>query len=155
MSAPVWRKSSYSGGASGNCIEVGTTKDTVVVRDTKDHGNGPVLTFGREAWEAFASAIKSRLQRTLPVSLAVNASSLCTSRPVGAGSGVGVVAYLVPELAVMLGTWRSPATLPGRLGCRREPCWPTENSLGRLGPGSMNLRLEPLRQSRSRGSSPP
>src|ERR1035437_731921 len=100
MSAPVWRKSSYSGGASGNCIEVGTTKDTVVVRDTKDHGNGPVLTFGREAWEAFASAIKSRLQRTLPVSLAVNASSLCTSRPVGAGSGVGVVAYLVPELAL-------------------------------------------------------
>jgi len=31
-----WRKSSYSGGSGGNCIEVGSGQDVIVVRDTKD-----------------------------------------------------------------------------------------------------------------------
>jgi hypothetical protein len=36
-----WRKSSYSGGEGGNCIEVGTDADGLVqVRDTQDR-TGP------------------------------------------------------------------------------------------------------------------
>jgi hypothetical protein len=67
MSA-MWRKSSYSGSGGGECTEVATVPGAVLVRDSKNP-DGPRLTFGREAWEAFASAIKS-LQRTAPVSLA-------------------------------------------------------------------------------------
>jgi len=36
-----WRKSSYSGGNGGNCIEVGGGKGTVAVRDTKQADRGP------------------------------------------------------------------------------------------------------------------
>lgn len=54
-----WRKSSYSGGNGAECVEVGMTTGTVLVRDTKDNGNGPVLAFGREAWEAFAVKVKT------------------------------------------------------------------------------------------------
>jgi Domain of unknown function (DUF397) len=58
MEAMNWRKSSYSGGASGNCAEVATVPGAVLVRDTKDQ-DGPVLTFGRRAWEAFAARVKA------------------------------------------------------------------------------------------------
>jgi hypothetical protein len=54
-----WRKSSYSGAQGGNCVEVGTGAAHVIVRDTKDHGAGPKLAFGPEAWEAFAAWVKS------------------------------------------------------------------------------------------------
>jgi hypothetical protein len=64
MSA-MWRKSSYSGSGGGECTEVATVPGAVLVRDSKNP-DGPRLAFGREAWEAFASAIKSRLQRNNP-----------------------------------------------------------------------------------------
>lgn len=54
-----WRKSSYSGGNGGNCIEVGAGKDTVAVRDTKQADKGPVLVFGPAAWRRFADRLKS------------------------------------------------------------------------------------------------
>ena len=54
-----WRKSSYSGGNGAECIEVGTDASTVLVRDTKDSGTGPVLAFGRGAWERFAAKVKT------------------------------------------------------------------------------------------------
>lgn len=49
-----WRKSSYS--ANGvNCVEVATNLCGIVaVRDSKDR-DGPVLTFDRTEWEAFAA----------------------------------------------------------------------------------------------------
>lgn len=47
-----WRKSSYSGGQGGNCIEVADLTGTVAVRDSKDQ-TGPTLTFTPEAWSAF------------------------------------------------------------------------------------------------------
>jgi hypothetical protein len=52
-----WRKSSYSGGNGGSCVEVANT-DHVLVRDTTQDGNGPVLTFTTAAWEAFATKVK-------------------------------------------------------------------------------------------------
>ena len=56
----TWRKSSYSGGNGGNCIEVGAQADAcrVVVRDTKDR-QGPVLTFRPETWRQFADQVKT------------------------------------------------------------------------------------------------
>jgi uncharacterized protein DUF397 len=56
----TWRKSSYSGGNGGNCIEVGTHAgtDRVLVRDTKDR-SGPVLRFSPVAWKRFADRIGS------------------------------------------------------------------------------------------------
>jgi uncharacterized protein DUF397 len=58
MEAMNWRKSSYSGGASGNCAEVAAVADVVLVRDSKDK-DGPVLTFKCRAWEAFAARVKA------------------------------------------------------------------------------------------------
>jgi Domain of unknown function (DUF397) len=54
-----WRKSSYSGGQGGNCIEVGHGREVIAVRDTKQAGRGPVLRFSAEAWRRFAGQIKA------------------------------------------------------------------------------------------------
>lgn len=54
----TWRKSSYSGGNGGDCVEVGGTERVVLVRDTKDRG-GAALTFGPDAWRQFAATIKT------------------------------------------------------------------------------------------------
>ena len=62
-----WRKSSYSN-SSANCVEVafaaggtaGSVTDEAVitgqlvgVRDSKQHGSGPVLEFSAAAWNTF------------------------------------------------------------------------------------------------------
>ncbi len=54
-----WRKSTYSSGNGGECVEVANT-DHVLVRDSKDT-DGPRLTFGRQAWEMFAAKVKAEL----------------------------------------------------------------------------------------------
>ncbi len=55
----TWRKSSYSGGNGGNCIEVGAHAETgrVLVRDTTDR-TGPVLAVTPAAWRRFAAQLK-------------------------------------------------------------------------------------------------
>jgi Domain of unknown function (DUF397) len=54
----MWRKSSYSSGNGGNCIEISTAgRDTVAVRDSKDV-TGPELEFTGRAWMTFIQAIK-------------------------------------------------------------------------------------------------
>ena len=50
-----WRKSSYSGGSGGNCVELACQGDRVLVRDTKQASTGPVLTFSASAWRRFVS----------------------------------------------------------------------------------------------------
>jgi hypothetical protein len=59
----TWRKSSYSGGNGGGCIEVGAHPETgrVLVRDTKDR-TGPVLTVTPAAWRRFAAQVKSAVR---------------------------------------------------------------------------------------------
>jgi hypothetical protein len=52
-----WRKSSYSND-SANCVEVADAGRTVGVRDSKQHGYGPVLEFSRAEWEAFVHSAK-------------------------------------------------------------------------------------------------
>lgn len=54
-----WRKSSYSGGASGGCVEVGEADGLMLVRDTKQHGQGQVHRFTPTAWRTFVAAIKA------------------------------------------------------------------------------------------------
>ncbi|MGA5322503.1 DUF397 domain-containing protein [Streptomyces seoulensis] len=56
--APEWRKSSYSDGTGGDCLEVADTHPThVPVRDSKAP-LGPRLAFRPEAWAAFVAEIK-------------------------------------------------------------------------------------------------
>ncbi|MCM3882224.1 DUF397 domain-containing protein [Frankia sp. R82] len=52
--APLnWRKSSYSGGTGGNCVEVATLPDGGrAVRDSKNP-DGPALHFTPAEWAAF------------------------------------------------------------------------------------------------------
>jgi hypothetical protein len=51
-----WRKSSYSDGNGGQCVEVASA-DGVAVRDTTDRDGG-TLVFSVQAWKAFAVRIK-------------------------------------------------------------------------------------------------
>jgi hypothetical protein len=60
-----WRKSSYSSGNGGECVEVANT-DHVMVRDTTQDGNGPVLAFGTSAWKAFTAQLKRSLGTSQP-----------------------------------------------------------------------------------------
>ena len=53
-----WRKSSYSNGEGGNCIEVAAGFPGVVpVRDSKD-SDGPALVFPADSWASFVSAVR-------------------------------------------------------------------------------------------------
>lgn len=52
-----WFKSSHSD--SGGCVEVAVVPGVVGVRDTKDHGQGPVLTFSPASWSSFVSTVKA------------------------------------------------------------------------------------------------
>jgi hypothetical protein len=54
-----WRKSSYSGGQGGNCVEVAGHGGMILVRDTKDHGHGPVYRFPAARWRAFVAGVRN------------------------------------------------------------------------------------------------
>jgi hypothetical protein len=56
--ASNWRKSSYSSGQGGECVEVGTDARTVAVRDTMQEGHGPVLRVSPADWSRFTKALK-------------------------------------------------------------------------------------------------
>jgi hypothetical protein len=51
-----WRKSTYSGGSSNQCVEV-ATDGAVLVRDTTNR-DGCTLTVSASAWSKFTSTIK-------------------------------------------------------------------------------------------------
>jgi hypothetical protein len=56
-SALNWRKSSFSGGNGGQCVESASAPGRVLVRDTADRA-GTVLTFTPQAWQEFAATLK-------------------------------------------------------------------------------------------------
>jgi hypothetical protein len=51
-----WRKSTYSGGNGGDCVEVGQD-DLILVRDTADRG-GCTLPVPAPSWSAFISSVR-------------------------------------------------------------------------------------------------
>lgn len=52
-----WKTSSASG-AAGHCVEVKADDEQILVRDTKDNGAGPVLSFTGPEWDAFITGAK-------------------------------------------------------------------------------------------------
>jgi hypothetical protein len=57
-SRAMWRKSSYSNGSGGNCVEVAALAgDDCAVRDSKDPA-GPKLVFHTAEWLAFTAGVK-------------------------------------------------------------------------------------------------
>lgn len=54
-----WRKSSYSGGNGGTCVEVARNIPNVVaIRDSKNP-DGPALVFSAADWQGFMASIKT------------------------------------------------------------------------------------------------
>lgn len=53
-----WRKSSHSD-SSGNCVEVTGADRLVGVRDSKQHGDGPILEFTAAVWRKFLTEAKN------------------------------------------------------------------------------------------------
>lgn len=54
-----WRKSTHSGASGGECVEAGAAAGAVLMRDTKDKGEGPVLRVSAETWRAFTTAVRA------------------------------------------------------------------------------------------------
>jgi hypothetical protein len=55
---PGWRKSSYSNGNGGGCVEAGRVFGAILVRDTTQHGCGPVLRVSAETWRRFIAVVQ-------------------------------------------------------------------------------------------------
>jgi hypothetical protein len=54
-----WRKSTFSGGNGGNCVEVARNLPGIVaVRDSKDR-EGPALVFTPQQWLAFLDGVRT------------------------------------------------------------------------------------------------
>ncbi|WP_328742038.1 DUF397 domain-containing protein [Streptomyces caniferus] len=59
LATAQWRKSSYSSGASDNCLEVSDSHPGIVpVRDSKTP-HGPALVFPAAGWASFVDAVKN------------------------------------------------------------------------------------------------
>jgi hypothetical protein len=56
--SPSWRKSSYSTGNGGQCVEAGHVPGAVLVRDTTQHGTGPVLRVTPAGWARLVKSVK-------------------------------------------------------------------------------------------------
>ena len=52
-----WRKSSYSDGNGGACVETASGDDVILVRDTTSRDGG-TLAFTAQAWRTFATSLK-------------------------------------------------------------------------------------------------
>ncbi|MFF4603564.1 DUF397 domain-containing protein [Streptomyces sp. NPDC001339] len=59
LSTVMWRKSSYSDGEGGSCVEVADDLPGIVpVRDSKAP-HGPALVFQAGAWASFIADVKA------------------------------------------------------------------------------------------------
>ena len=54
----AWFTSSFSDNNGGTCVEVAFVGDHVGMRDTKQHGTGPILVFTSTAWTAFLDLLR-------------------------------------------------------------------------------------------------
>lgn len=53
----TWRKSARSGG-QGACVEVRYLDTRIQVRDSKELGSGPILSFSRRDWATFTDGLQ-------------------------------------------------------------------------------------------------
>jgi hypothetical protein len=60
MNRAAWRKSSYSGGNGGACVEVAARDGMILVRDTKDRDRSPVQRYAPAAWQAFVTGLRDQ-----------------------------------------------------------------------------------------------
>jgi hypothetical protein len=54
-----WRKSSFSGNGGASCVEVAGHDGMILVRDTKDHGHGPVHRYTPAQWREFITGVRN------------------------------------------------------------------------------------------------
>ena len=54
-----WRTSSYSNNGGDTCVEAGHVPGAILVRDTTQHGRGPVLRATPAAWRRLTAAIRA------------------------------------------------------------------------------------------------
>lgn len=55
----IWFKSRRSQAGGNDCVEIAITRNAVGVRDTKDHGTGPILAFSPDEWATFTASVKA------------------------------------------------------------------------------------------------
>ena len=60
MTTTPWIKASKSGGNGGQCVEVRRHEGMIEIRDSKDHGAGPVLRFTPDEFDAFLDGAQRR-----------------------------------------------------------------------------------------------
>jgi Domain of unknown function (DUF397) len=53
----IWRKSTYSDGNGGECVELASDSGVILVRDTTDRA-GIMLSVPAAAWRRFSDALK-------------------------------------------------------------------------------------------------
>ena len=59
LSRAVWRKSSYSNGQGGACVEVARNLPGVIaIRDSKNP-DGPALIVSRDDWASFTTRLRA------------------------------------------------------------------------------------------------
>jgi hypothetical protein len=56
---PGWRTSSYSSNGGAQCVEAGHGPGAILVRDTTQHGRGPVLRVTPAAWRRLTATIRA------------------------------------------------------------------------------------------------
>jgi hypothetical protein len=59
VGAIPWRTSSYTGNGGSTCVEAGHVRGAVLVRDTTQHGGGPVLRVTPADWSRLVSVIRA------------------------------------------------------------------------------------------------
>jgi hypothetical protein len=58
LNGATWRRSTYSNGSGGNCVEVADLPNGRAVRDSK-RPEGPILVFTKDEWQAFVQAVEA------------------------------------------------------------------------------------------------
>jgi hypothetical protein len=53
----LWRKSTYSDGNGGDCVELASGNGAILVRDTTDRDGG-TLAFTAQAWQEFTRRLQ-------------------------------------------------------------------------------------------------
>jgi hypothetical protein len=59
VGATPWRKSTHSNNGGGDCVEAAHAPGAVLIRDTTQHGHGPLLRVSAETWRAFTAALRA------------------------------------------------------------------------------------------------